>query len=135
LQLLRLYFTFFKTINIMFKSLKTFLLRGDALALAVGVVIGGAFNNIITALVDKFLTPLIGALVGGFDFSKAAFNLMGISVGWGAIVQAIINFIMVGLALFAFLRLMGKNPNDAPPPTPSEALLAEIRDLLKQQNR
>ncbi len=117
----------------MFKSLKTFLLRGDALALAVGVVIGGAFNNIITALVEKFFTPLIGAALGGLDFSTAAFTLAGISIGWGAIIQSIINFLMVGLSLYLFLRVLGKNPNEAPPPTPSEALLTEIRDLLKKQ--
>lgn len=116
----------------MFSSLKAFLLRGDALALAVGVVIGGAFNNIISALVDKFFTPLIGAAIGGLDFSKAVFTLAGIEIGWGAIVQAVINFLMVGLALYLFLRLLGKNPNETPPPTPSETLLAEIRDLLKK---
>ncbi|HNM27581.1 MAG TPA: MscL family protein, partial [Saprospiraceae bacterium] len=65
----------------MFKSLKTFLLRGDALALAVGVVIGGAFNNIISALVDKFFSPLIGALLGGLDFSKSVFTLAGVAIG------------------------------------------------------
>jgi large conductance mechanosensitive channel len=119
----------------MFKSIKTFLLRGDALTLAVGVVVGAAFNNIISALVDKLFTPLFGVLVGGLDFSKASVELLGISIGWGAIVQAIINFIMVGVALFFFLRALGKNPNDAPVPTPSEALLAEIRDLLKQQKQ
>jgi large conductance mechanosensitive channel len=116
----------------MFRSLKTFLLRGDALALAVGVVIGGAFNNIITTLVQKFFSPLIGAILGGLDFSTASFSLAGIEIGWGAIVQALINFMMVGLSLFAFLRILGKNPNEAPPATASETLLAEIRDLLKK---
>lgn len=119
----------------MFKSLKTFLLRGDALALAVGVVIGGAFNNIIAALVDKFFTPLIGAAMGGVDFSKAAFTLAGIEIGWGAIVQALINFMMVGISLYLFLRVLGKNPNEAPPTPVSETLLAEIRDLLKKENQ
>jgi large conductance mechanosensitive channel len=117
----------------MFQSLKKFLLRGDALILAVGVVIGGAFNNIITALVEKFFTPLLGAAMGGLDFAKASFSLMGIEIGWGAIVQAIINFIMVGIALYLFLLAMGKKPNDVPAATPSEHLLEEIRDLLKNQ--
>ena len=119
----------------MFKSLKTFLLRGDALSLAVGVVIGGAFNNIITALVDKLFTPLLGAVLGGIDFSKAAITLMGIEIGWGAIIQAAINFLMVGLALYFFLKALGKDPNEAPAPTPSETLLGEIRDLLKTQGK
>lgn len=117
----------------MFSSLKAFLLRGDALTLAVGVVIGGAFNNIINTLIEKFFSPLIGACLGGIDFAKSSFNLMGIEVGWGAIVQALINFVMVGVALFLFLRALGKNPNEAPPTPPSEVLLAEIRDLLKKQ--
>jgi large conductance mechanosensitive channel len=116
----------------MFKSLKTFLLRGDALSLAVGVVIGGAFNSIISTLVEKFFTPLLGAILGGLDFSKATFNLSGIEIGWGAIVQSMINFLLVGISLYVFLRAMGKNPNEAPLPTPSETLLTEIRDALKK---
>ncbi len=119
----------------MFKGLKAFLLRGEVLALAVGVVVGGAFNAIITTLVEKLFTPLIGAVLGGTDFSKAAFNIAGIEIGWGAIVQVTINFIIVGIALYLFLRMLGKDPNAAPPPTPTETYLAEIRDLLKAQNR
>jgi large conductance mechanosensitive channel len=117
----------------MFQSLKKFLLRGDALILAVGVVIGAAFNNIITALVEKFFTPLFGAAMGGLDFAKASFTLAGIEIGWGAIVQALINFIMVGIALYLFLRMMGKNPNEVPAASPTEQLLEQIRDLLKNQ--
>jgi large conductance mechanosensitive channel len=127
-------FLFFHTkINFtMFKSLKSFLLRGDALSLAVGVVIGGAFNSIISTLVEKFFTPLLGAALGGLDFSKASFNMSGIEIGWGAIVQSFINFLLVGISLYLFLRAMGKNPNEAPLPTPSETLLTEIRDALKR---
>jgi large conductance mechanosensitive channel len=117
----------------MLKGLKAFLLRGDALALAVGVVIGGAFNNIINALVTRLFSPLIGAIVGGIDFSTSSWTLVGIEIGWGSIVQALINFIMVGVSLYAFLRIMGKNPNETPPPTKSEVLLTEIRDLLKER--
>jgi large conductance mechanosensitive channel len=119
----------------MFKSLKTFLLRGEVLALAVGVVVGGAFNNIINTLVEKVFTPLIGALTGGVDFSKAAFNIAGVDIGWGAVVQVCINFLIVGLALYLFLRALGKDPNAPPPPTPTETYLQEIRDLLKAQNQ
>ena len=116
----------------MFSSLKAFLLRGDALTLAVGVVIGGAFNNIINTLITSFFSPLIGACLGGIDFSKSTFELMGIQVGWGAIVQALINFLMVGIALYLFLRALGKAPDETVPVPPSEVLLAEIRDLLKK---
>ena len=77
-------------------------------------------------------TLRLGALLGGLDFSKSVFTLAGVAIGWGAIVQAIINFMMVGISLYLFLRVLGKNPNEAPAPTPSETLLAEIRDLLKK---
>ncbi len=117
----------------MFSSLKNFLLRGDALTLAVGVVIGGAFNTIIDTMISKFFGPLIGALLGGINFETASFEMMGIQIGWGAIVQALINFVMVGIALYLFLRALGKNPNEVPPTPPSEVLLAEIRDLLKNR--
>lgn len=109
-------------------------MRGNVLDLAVGVIIGGAFAKIITALVDKLLMPVIGALIGGFNFSKLSFFIFGVAIEYGAFIQAVIDFMLVGVALFVLLRLAGQKPGP-PAPTPSEALLAEIRDLLKQQQQ
>ncbi len=118
--------------TIMFAQLKSFLMRGNVLDLAVGVIIGVAFAKIISALVDKMLMPIIGALIGGFDFSKLSFAFFGVAIEYGAFIQAVIDFMLVGVALFVLLRLAGQKPGP-PAPTPSEALLADIRDLLKQQ--
>jgi large conductance mechanosensitive channel len=116
----------------MIQQLRSFLMRGNVLDLAVGVIIGAAFGKIVTALVDKMLMPLIGAIAGGVKFDLLAFNLLGVDVGYGAFIQAIVDFILVGIALFFLLKATGQKPGP-PAPTPSETLLAEIRDLLKQQ--
>jgi large conductance mechanosensitive channel len=116
----------------MIEQLKSFLIRGNVLDLAVGVIIGGAFGKIVTALVDKMLMPVIGGLMGGINFNTLSFKLIGIEVSYGAFIQAVIDFLLVGLALFFMLKAAGQKPGP-PEPTPSEALLAEIRDLLKAQ--
>jgi large conductance mechanosensitive channel len=118
----------------MFAQLKSFLMRGNVLDLAVGVIIGAAFGKIVSALVDKIIMPIVGALVGGVSFSEMTFDFIGVKVGYGAFVQAIIDFALVGVALFLLLKAAGQKPGP-PAPTPSEALLAEIRDLLKEQSK
>ena len=115
----------------MFSQLKSFLFRGNVLDLAVGIIIGGAFGKIIAALVEKLIMPLIGMMAQGVDVSKAAFTVGSASLGYGAVLQAIIDFIIVGIVLFYLLKSAGIKPG-APAPTPTEALLAEIRDALKK---
>jgi large conductance mechanosensitive channel len=117
----------------MLKELKSFLMKGSIIDLAVGVVIGGAFGKIINAVVEKLITPLLG-LMGDVDFSKQTFKLTeNVQLGWGEVVQQIINFVFIGGAIFFALKLLGKKTvEDAPPPSPSEVYLSEIRDLLKE---
>ena len=117
----------------MLKNLKAFLMRGNVIDLAVAVIIGGAFNRIIDALVSKVFTPFLGVLTGGINFKDSQVSLLGVEVGWGAVVQSVIDFFIMGLALYLFLRATGQHAG-APAPTPTEATLAEIRDLLKEQN-
>jgi large conductance mechanosensitive channel len=118
----------------MFAQLKSFLMRGNVLDLAVGVIIGAAFGKIVTALVDSMIMPLVGGILGGVNFSTLSFQIAGISIGYGAFLQAVVDFLLVGLSLFILLRLAGQTAG-APAPTPSEALLAEIRDLLKREEK
>lgn len=120
--------------TLMFAQLKSFLMRGNVLDLAVGVIIGAAFGKIVTALVDSMIMPLVGGILGGIDFSTLSFQIAGISIGYGAFLQAVVDFLLVGLSLFILLRLAGQTAG-APAPTPSEALLAEIRDLLKREEK
>lgn len=132
---------------------KTFAMRGNVVDLAVGVVIGSAFGAIVTSLVGDLIMPVVGILTGGIDFSKAAIVLKeGVAAsadgkvpavapvlfGYGKFIQTIINFVIVAWAIFLLVKAMNtirhKEPPPPTPPTPSETLLAEIRDLLKKQS-
>lgn len=122
----------------MLKELKAFLIRGSVLELAVGVIIGSAFGKIVSALVDKILMPLMGVAMGGIKIQALVIKFLGVEVGYGAFFQAIIDFTFIGIVLFFLLRIAGKSPAsgapaEPPPPTPTESLLAEIRDLLQER--
>ena len=123
----------------MVDEFKKFIMRGNVVDLAVGVVIGAAFGKIIEALVAQIFMPIIGAIMQGIDFSSYAIPLRGDSkLGIGIVLTAIINFLIVGFCLFLVIKAMNamqKKKVEAPPEPPaSEKLLAEIRDLLKKQS-
>jgi len=120
------------------QEFKTFALRGNAMDLAVGVVIGAAFNQVTTSLANNILTPPIGLLLGGFDFSKLSVTLGGNSViSYGIFLQAILNFFIIAIALFIFVKFINRiSPNQKPEEKkPAENLelktLIEIRDELR----
>jgi large conductance mechanosensitive channel len=92
----------------MIKELKAFLLRGDVVSLAVAVIIGGAFSKIVDSFVNDILNPILGMLVGTPDFS--AFKPAGIGVG--SLVNAVVNFVIVGVALFFVVKAAGKNAEE-----------------------
>ena len=137
-----------------FKDFKAFLLKGDIVALATAVVIGAAFNKIISSVVADIIMPLIGVVMGGTDFSQKFVSLDGNNyetleaaqeaeaavLTYGNLIQAIIYFIIVGLILFLVLRAYErtKKKEEAKPEAPKgptqEELLIEIRDELKKQN-
>jgi large conductance mechanosensitive channel len=115
---------------------KAFLLRGNVVDLAVGVVIGAAFSKIVDAVVNGLFMPVIGIVSGGIDFSGFAPKLMGTPIPVGNVIQAIFNFVIVGACLFLVVKAMNKlqpkKPDGPPEPTTSEKLLMEIRDSLKK---
>jgi large conductance mechanosensitive channel len=140
----------------MFSEFRTFIMRGNVVDLAVAVVIGAAFGAIVTSFTDDLLMPLIGALTGGVDFSSkflvlgqipdkytgsltdyAALKKAGVAMfGYGAFITAVIKLLIVGFAVFLLVKAVNKvtaKKEEAAPagPSPSEALLAEIRDELK----
>jgi large conductance mechanosensitive channel len=122
----------------MWKEFKEFMMRGNVIDLAVAVVIGAAFTGIINSIVADLITPLIGLILGGTDFSQ--YNGIGPGFNFGNLLMAILNFLIVGVVLFfivkAMNRFMRKEAAAPPPPTPptnEEVLLAEIRDLLAAQ--
>lgn len=121
----------------MFKQFGEFIMRGNVIDLAVGVIIGGAFNKIVEALVEKLIMPLIGIVVGGVNFEKEVIKVGDAELGWGSVLQAIVNFIIIGFVLFMILRAYNtatknKAASYAPAPTPSETLLADIRNLMEK---
>ena len=139
----------------MFNEFKSFISRGNVLDLAVAVIIGAAFGNIVTALTEDILMPLIGAATGGLDFSSyfirlgdvppsyggsladyAALKKAGVPLlGFGSFLTAVLNFLIVALAIFLLIKSANRAAGmslGAVPPTPENVLLLrEIRDELR----
>ena len=88
----------------MFKEFKTFILRGNVMDLAVGVIIGGAFGKIVSSLVADVLMPLIGLIIGGIDFSSLAFTLGSAKVTYGIFINNLIDFIIIALVIFLMVK-------------------------------
>ncbi|KGR82193.1 large conductance mechanosensitive channel protein MscL [Lysinibacillus odysseyi] len=129
----------------MWKEFKEFIMRGNVLDLAIAVVIGAAFNSIVSSLVENIITPIIGVLTGGIDFTNDFVWKYGdASVKFGAFVQSIIDFLIISFSIFIALKVVNtyilrkkKEVIEEPPAKvldPKEELLKEIRDLLKKEN-
>ena len=123
----------------MLKGFKDFILRGNVVDLAVGIVIGAAFTAVVTAFTNAFLKPLIQLLSGGHGVQAGAFTVRGIPFDWASFINACITFLITAAALYFLVvfplnrlaerRARGEEP---PPAAPSEEikLLTEIRDAL-----
>ena len=117
---------------------KAFALRGNALDLAIGVVIGAAFNSIVNSLVADVLTPPLSLMTGGINFADLAFPITGTNavIHYGLFIQAIISFVITAFALFLLVRFIHRFVHSTPPPAaakPAElVVLEEIRDALKK---
>ena len=128
----------------MLKEFKEFVSNGNVLDLAVGVIIGAAFGKIVTSLVDDVLMPVVGMVFGGAKFTDLAITLgtktnekgevVANLLRYGNFVQSIVDFLILAFVIFLIVRAANKMRAEAPPAgtTPSESLLAEIRDLLKK---
>lgn len=137
-----------------FKDFKAFLMKGDIIALATAVIIGAAFNKIVSSVVADVIMPLIGLLTGGEAFSQQFISLDGNNyetleaaieaeaavITYGNLIDAIIHFIIVGFFIFLILQAYerSKKKKEVAPSAPKgptqEELLVEIRDELKRQN-
>jgi large conductance mechanosensitive channel len=136
------------------QEFKAFAMRGNVVDMAVGIVIGGAFGKIVSALVANVIMPPIGVITGGVDFKNlqivlkeatvdAAGNAVpAVAIGYGAFINTVIDFVIIAFAIFMVVKLMSlarkKEAEPAaaapPPPTKEEQLLGEIRDILKARN-
>ena len=131
-------------------ELKEFLMRGSVVDMAVGIVIGAAFGKIVTSFVNDILMPPIAMLFGDHKFDELKVVLRegvmngeevvreAITWNYGAFIQTVVDFLIVGIAIFMVIKAMNKmkrqkveEPAPAPEPTKEETLLTEIRDLLK----
>ena len=130
---------------------REFIARGNVIDLAVGVIIGAAFNDIVKSLVDNVVMPPIGLLLSGLDFSHLEFVLKPdnpatkanelVAIQYGLFVNTTIKFLIVAWVVFLLVKGVNairradaaKPTEEKPAPPPQEALLAEIRDLLKSQ--
>ena len=142
----------------MWKDFKAFLMRGIVIDLATAVVIGAAFGKIVTALVDNIIMPCIGMLTSGVDFANMKYVLKEgtlnaetlemegeVAIGYGVLINAIIQFIIIAFVIFIVIRLMNKakdklakkqEEEKKEEETPADiALLTEIRDLLKNSDK
>jgi len=119
---------------------KAFAMRGNVVDLAVAVVIGAAFGKIVSSLVENIVTPLIGVLLGGVDFSGLSVQIGQSVVTYGIFLQSIFDFIIIALAIFVAITALSKlqKKEEAAPemakPTPEDiVLLREIRDSLRNR--
>ena len=131
---------------------KEFAVKGNALDMAVGVIIGAAFGKIVSSIVDDIIMPPIGWLIGGVDFSNLKITLPAeqivegvatqpATINYGMFIQNVIDFLIVALCVFLLVKAINKltkkkeqEPPVAPPaPLAEEKLLTEIRDLMKNK--
>ena len=122
------------------EEFKKFISKGDVVSMAVGIIIGGAFTAIVTSLVNDIITPLLGIILGGINFSEIAVTVGSAKLGVGLFIQAVIDFLLKALFLFFVVKFFNsfkkkEEAKPAPPPAVPEdvKLLKEIRDLLKEQ--
>lgn len=123
----------------MFKGFRNFIMRGNVVDLAVGVVIGGAFGTVVASLVKDILTPLIGAIARVPDFSGLVFTVNDSRFTYGAFLNALIAFLLVAAAIYFFVivpmnKLLARvKKGEEKTEVPADIqLLTEIRDLLKK---
>ena len=133
---------------------KAFAVKGNAVDMAVGVIIGGAFGKIVSSIVDDIIMPPIGWLIGGVNFTDLKFTLPQVEVpgvetmaaatiNYGNFIQTLLDFVIIAFCVFMLVKFINKlarkqreeaaKPTPKPEPSAEEKLLMEIRDLLKNK--
>lgn len=129
---------------------KEFAVKGNAVDMAIGVIIGGAFGKIVSSIVDDIIMPPIGWIIGGVNFTDlkitlpaeqiAGQTLPAATINYGNFLQTCLDFFIVAFCIFMLIKLVNKfakkkeeEPKPEPKPTAEEKLLTEIRDLLKNK--
>jgi large conductance mechanosensitive channel len=132
--------------DLVLEEFKKFIMRGNVLDLAIGVILGGAFGKIVSSLVDDVIMPVFGVILGGINFSDlkvviktAEEEAAELAINYGMFLQAVVDFMIVASSIFLFIHLIssfkkrGAEKLPTPPePSREEILLQEIRDILRQ---
>ena len=135
-----------KKINPILKEFRDFVNRGNVLDLAVGVIIGGAFNKIISSLVNDLIMPSVGILLGGIDFTNLELtipNFLGGSsaahLRYGIFIQNVVDFLIVAFCVFIFIRIINKftakKEAEKTEPTTDEKILAVLQEIRDQRKK
>ena len=127
----------------MLKEFKEFATKGNIMDMAIGVIIGGAFQKIVTSLVNDIIMPAIAIFTGKVDFSDLVLTIGTSSIKYGAFITTIVDFLIIAFCIFIFIKLINritkfeKHKEEEKEAVKSDevVLLEEIRDLLKEKNR
>ena len=134
----------------MLKDFKEFAFKGNVLDMAIGVIIGGAFGNIVKSLVNDLIMPIISILIGGLNFTDLKYvitpkhgDIAENAIAYGSFIQNVVDFLIIAFCIFIFVKLIEKvkrkdkedaKVEEAPAKADDVVLLEEIRDLLKTKN-
>lgn len=136
-----------KKLNKGMSEFKEFIMKGNVVDLAVGVIVGGAFGKIVTSLVNDILMPIIGMIIGGIDFTSLSIKIADAQIMYGSFIQQVVDFLIVSACIFMFVKLINRltRKKETAEEVKEEVveekksdevlLLEEIRDLLKKQNK
>ena len=133
-----------KKVNPILKEFREFVNRGNVLDLAVGVIVGGAFNKIISSLVNDLVMPIVGLVLGGIDFTRLELtipNFFGINsaahIRYGTFIQNVVNFLIVAFCIFIFVRFINKfsAKKESTKPTTDEKILTVLQEIRDQRKK
>ena len=131
----------------MLKEFKEFISRGNVVDLAVGVIMGGAFGKIVTSLVNDLIMPLVGAIIGGIDFTSLSLTIKDSQIKYGSFIQNVVDFLIIAVCIFIFVKIVNrlnqigkkkeeeKEKKEEIKKKEEVLLLEEIRDLLKEEKK
>ena len=123
------------------EEFKAFIAKGNAMDLAVGVIIGSAFGKIVSSIVDDILMPLIGTIIGGIDFTNLSITIGNATIKYGNFIQNIVDFLIIAICIFFIVKVLKKFDKHEEPKKeeekkePNTLLLEEIRDLIKENQK
>jgi len=121
----------------MLKEFKEFIAQGNVLDLAIGIIIGAAFGEIVNSLVDNIIMPIVGLFMGGIDFTGLSVKIKDAEIAYGMFIQNVVSFFIIAFSIFLFVKLINtlrrkQDEEEEEEVEENIQLLSEIRDLLKK---